>query len=73
MNLSRVSFPRAGALRFTPALALALALAAWAVPAAAQQTEEARESQESRMRPGPMDQRIVEVKHADPSALARVL
>jgi hypothetical protein len=64
MKPSRVRFPRASAL------ALALALAACAAPATAQETGETRE--EARSAPH-RDQRIVEVKHADPSALARVL
>lgn len=67
MRPSRVRFPRASAL------AVALALLPCAAPAPAQQTQEAQAAQEGKMRPGPRDQRIVEVKHADPSALARVL
>jgi hypothetical protein len=65
MKPSRVRFPRASAL------ALALALAACVAPATAQETGETRE--EARSAPQARDQRIVEVKHADPSALARVL
>jgi hypothetical protein len=65
MKPSRVRFPRASAL------AVALALAAWAAPATAQETGETRE--EARAAPQARDQRIVEVKHADPTSLARVL
>lgn len=67
MKPSRVRFPRASAL------AVALVLAAWAAPAPAQQSPEAQEREEARAARQARDQRIVEVKHADPSALARVL
>lgn len=61
MKLSRVRFPRASAV------VVALAVLACSVPLAAQEAEEAKPSSKV------LDQRIVEVKHADPSALAKVL
>jgi len=70
MKPSRVRFPRASAF------ALTLALLPCAAPAQeTQATGQTEEAQEARLLlpPGPRDQRIVEVKHADPAALARVL